>query len=97
MSYENTYERAHEPERESDYQCPHCGDVTGGSVCGDCASLRTREWEGLEDSTLAILAIARESHAARWDNDTTQTRKKRRDELRKEFAALYRVATGEAL
>lgn len=97
MSDETTYERAVEPERESDYTCSGCGDYCGETWCGECRALRTREWEGLEDSTLAMLEIAREAHDARWDDDTTQTRRKLRDDLRKEFAALYRTATGEVL
>lgn len=94
MSDENTYERAVEPERESDYACSACGDYCGETFCGDCRALRTKEWEGLENSTIAILEIAREAHDARWDDDTTQTRKNLAQALLEEFEAMFRIATG---
>lgn len=93
-SYERDDARTDRDEDDSGYRCPHCGEMNGGGVCNDCKHLREKEWNGLEDSTIAILQIAREAHDARWDDDTTQTRKKLAQALRKEFEAMFRTATG---
>ena len=101
MNYaEISYERddaGTDREDDSDYRCPHCGEMNGGVVCNDCKNLREKEWNGLEDSTLAMLQIAREALDARWDDDATPTRKKLAQDLRKEFEAMFRIATGERL
>lgn len=101
MNYaEISYERddaGTDREDDSDYRCPHCGEMNGGVVCNDCKHLREKEHSDIEDQFLSCINIGREAHDARWDGDTTQTRKKLAADLRKEMAAGFFIATGERL
>ena len=94
---EETYERAGEPDRDSDYQCMACGEWCGSTFCGECEALRQKEHENIEESLRAAIQWAHEAHDARWDVDTTQTRRRLADSLRKEMAVAYRLATGDVL
>lgn len=98
MNFETTYERDdRDTDRDNDYRCFHCGEMTGGSVCNDCTRLREKHTSDVESGLIAATAIAQEALDARWDDDTTNVRRKLAADLRKEMATAFFIATGERL
>jgi hypothetical protein len=97
---ETSYERDDartDRDEDADYRCPHCGELNGGHVCTECARMREKEHGDIEEALTAALAIAHEAHDARWDDDTTNVRKRLAKDLRTEMASAFFLSTGERL
>ena len=94
MSDENTYERAHELEQASDYQCLTCDELTDQTYCWRCRQLREAEVNAIMDAFDAAKKILEEAHDARWEGDTRARRAKLKEDLKTEMSKAFKLATG---